>query len=230
MRIAEVVLLINVAVYLCLGQSKCLFISSFHRRIAEVVLLINVAVYLCLGQSKCLFISSFHRRIAEVVLLIIEPRHDKTNKMSVRPTKPSLIRVFAVRMKKPWVLSYPLSAQWRLWSDWAHVQADPSLRWAHCHFVGSDMSWLICCYVSMFGTEYVLCYHSVIFQVFNASFQMPTCVPGVLDRHTSLKIYTLPVFFLNRKNTKRLGSFLTIYEGWSLIISSPEPKAHKVSL
>ena len=27
---------------------------------------------------------------------------------------PSLIRVFAVRMKKSWVLSYPLSTQWRL--------------------------------------------------------------------------------------------------------------------
>ena len=33
---------------------------------------------------------------------------------------PSLIRVFAVRMKKTWVLSYALSAQRRLWSDWAH--------------------------------------------------------------------------------------------------------------
>ena len=32
---------------------------------------------------------------------------------------PSLIKVFAVRMKKAWVLSYPLSAQRRLWSDWA---------------------------------------------------------------------------------------------------------------
>ena len=41
--------------------------------------------------------------------------------------QPSLIRVFAVRMKKPWVLSYPLSAQLRLWSDWAHAQADLSL-------------------------------------------------------------------------------------------------------
>ena len=30
---------------------------------------------------------------------------------------PSLIRVFAVRMKKAWVLSYPLSAQRRLWSE-----------------------------------------------------------------------------------------------------------------
>ena len=39
--------------------------------------------------------------------------------------EPSLIRVFAVRMKKAWDLSYPFSAQWRLWSDWAHS-----------HFVG----------------------------------------------------------------------------------------------
>ena len=50
---------------------------------------------------------------------------------------PSLIRVFAVRMKKVWVLSYPLSAQQRLWSDEADGQADLSLRWAHmplCRF------------------------------------------------------------------------------------------------
>ena len=43
---------------------------------------------------------------------------------------PSLIRVFAVRMKEGWVLSYPLSAQGRLWSNWADDQADLSLRWA----------------------------------------------------------------------------------------------------
>ena len=49
---------------------------------------------------------------------------------------PSLIRVFAVRMKKAGVLSYPLSAQRRLWSDCADAQADLSLRWAHCQFVG----------------------------------------------------------------------------------------------
>ena len=49
---------------------------------------------------------------------------------------PSLIRVFAVRMKKAWILSYPLSAQRRLWSDWADAQADLNLRWAHSHFVG----------------------------------------------------------------------------------------------
>ena len=56
---------------------------------------------------------------------------------------PSLIRVFAVRMKKPWALSYPLSAQQRLWSDWTDAQADLSLHWAHSHFVGFVMSRLI---------------------------------------------------------------------------------------
>ena len=57
---------------------------------------------------------------------------------------PSLIRVFAVRMKKPWVLNYPMSAQWRLWSDWADAQADRSLRWVHSHFVGFVMRRLTC--------------------------------------------------------------------------------------
>ena len=47
---------------------------------------------------------------------------------------PSLIRDFPVRMKKPWVLSYPLSAQRRLWTDWVDAQADLSLRWAHKPF------------------------------------------------------------------------------------------------
>ena len=47
---------------------------------------------------------------------------------------PSLIRVFAVRIKKHWVLNYLLSALQRLWSHWADAQADLSLRWAHMPF------------------------------------------------------------------------------------------------
>ena len=58
---------------------------------------------------------------------------------------PRLIRVFAVRTKKHWVLSFPLSAQRRPWSDWADAQADLSLLWAHTHFVGFVMSRLKCC-------------------------------------------------------------------------------------
>ena len=72
------------------------------------------------------------------------PRED-----SDQPGHPaSLIRVFTVRMKKTWALSYPLSAQRRLWSDWADAQADLSLRWAHSHFVGFVMSWLVSCLYS----------------------------------------------------------------------------------
>ena len=80
----------------------------------------------------------------------LEPPHDKTNKMACAPSEdsdqpghpPSLIRVFAVRLKKAWVLSYPLSAQWRFWSVWADAQSDPSLRLAQSHFVGFAMRWL----------------------------------------------------------------------------------------
>ena len=51
--------------------------------------------------------------------LNFEPQHNKTNKMVFAPSEdsdqpgfpPSLIRVFAVRMEKALVLSYPLSAQ-----------------------------------------------------------------------------------------------------------------------
>ena len=65
----------------------------------------------------------------------------QTNKMACAPNEdwdqpwhpPSLIRVFAVRTKKAWVLSYPLSAQRRLW-----------FAWRTCHFVGSVMRRLVC--------------------------------------------------------------------------------------
>ena len=51
---------------------------------------------------------------------------------------PNLIRVFAVRMKKPWVLSYLLSTQRRLWSDWVDAQADLSLHSVHNHFLAGE--------------------------------------------------------------------------------------------
>ena len=67
---------------------------------------------------------------------------------------PSLIRVFAVCMKKAWVLTYLLSAQRRLWSDWAEAHADLSLRWAHSHFVGFVMSRL--------SFDHVICFVTAI--------------------------------------------------------------------
>ena len=64
-------------------------------------------------------------------------RHVRPGEDSEQPGRPpSLIRFFAVRVRKAWVLSYPLSAQRRHWSDRADARADLSLRWAHSHFVG----------------------------------------------------------------------------------------------
>ena len=61
---------------------------------------------------------------------------------------PRLIWVFALSMKKHWILSYPLSALRRLWSDWVDAQADLSLCWAHrsfcwfCHEV-AQLVWVL---------------------------------------------------------------------------------------
>ena len=75
-------------------------------------------------------------RVIEV--LTFEPQYDKTNKMTSAPSKgsyqpghpPIIIRVFAVHMKKPWVLSYPLSAQIRL----IRLESAQNLCWLHMSF------------------------------------------------------------------------------------------------
>ena len=94
---------------------------------------------------------------------IIELPHDKTNKMACAPSEdsyqpghpPSLIRVLAFRMKKAWV-SYPLSTQRRLWSDWVDAQADRSLRWAHiplCWFCHVAAQLLMLCQMTSFFSQ-----------------------------------------------------------------------------
>ena len=84
-----------------------------------------------------------------------EPRHDKTNKVTVRPAKTQ----FSLGIRTVWSES-SLSA-WRnlgpLATRWAHsedsdqtgqmprsAQSDLSHRWAHTHFVGIVMSRLKC--------------------------------------------------------------------------------------
>ena len=59
---------------------------------------------------------------------------NQQNAMCAQRRLTSLIRVFTVCMKKAWVLSFPLSTQRRLWSDWADAQSDLSLRWVHGPF------------------------------------------------------------------------------------------------
>ena len=94
-----------------------------------------------LGQTEA------PRTFQSIWLPSYEPPHDKTNKMICVPSEdsdqpghpPRLIRVFAVRMKKPWVLSYPLSAQRRLMPSLILIWS-----FAGCsHFVGFVMRRLI---------------------------------------------------------------------------------------
>ena len=78
-----------------------------------------------------------HHLIA--LLTHFEPRHDKTNKMAVRP-------VWSESLLSAWRNLGSLATDWAHsedWSDWADAQADPSLSWTHTHFVGFVMSWLI---------------------------------------------------------------------------------------
>ena len=103
------------------------------------------------GTGPCFNLTYLNDLRSGVWAKLFELPHDKTNKMACALSQdsdqpwhpPSLIRVFAVHMKKAWVLSYPLSAQRRLWSDWVDAQAYLSLRWALSHFVGFVMRWLI---------------------------------------------------------------------------------------
>ena len=83
-----------------------------------------IPIELYVDQSRFSFIHN--------LTLSFEPAHDKTNKVACVPSEdsdqpgnpPRLIKVFAVHMKKAWVLSYPLSIKQKLWSDWADAQAD----------------------------------------------------------------------------------------------------------
>ena len=100
--------------------------------------------------SFCGFCLSLARYfIYHRIIIIFFPWHPPSLIRVIRP----VWSVFAVRKKKTWALSYPLSAQRKLWSDWANAQVDLSLRICLCwsffagrtrHFVGLVMRRLMC--------------------------------------------------------------------------------------
>ena len=95
--------------------------------------------------------------------------------------------VFTVRMKKPWILSYPLNGQQRLWSDWADAQADLSVCWEHTHFVGFVMLRLISalhlhCMSRSFIRDARFGFFEIITVTFQNSHVMRKPVFGVFDQ------------------------------------------------
>ena len=84
------------------------------------------------------------------------------SKDSVQPGHPpSLIRVFGVHLMGSWGPKLPSCGQRRLWSDWADIQADLSLRSEHTHFAGFVMSQLICFSELMYSDRLILLFKNI---------------------------------------------------------------------
>ena len=104
------VLLIHYVLYGSCGIATIAYQMNCHLNDRYIISSYNFHLqYDCIHQFFILFLGQW---------ALCEPHHDKTNKMGCAPSEdsdqpghpPSLIRVFAVRLKKAWVLSYPISA------------------------------------------------------------------------------------------------------------------------
>ena len=162
---------------------------------------------------------------------------------------PSLIRVFAVRMKKAWVLSYPLSAQWRLWSNWADAQADLSLRWTQrsfclfCRALAQLLALNTLHQLSCRMTKSTKCMYAHgrprSARASVQSDQSLLCAQWVAKYpkflHADSKAADLNVRWALQLSSDFVIQYLIIESNVSTniqerIFSSPEPKAHKASL
>ena len=74
------------------------------------------------GEENVSVINRLTGKKVNIVEMLNEPQQDKINKMTCAPSKDtdqparlrSLVRVFAVDVKNPWMVGYTLSAQQRL--------------------------------------------------------------------------------------------------------------------
>ena len=85
-----------------------------------------------------------------VCLCVFEPWHDKTNKWLCTQRRLRSVWTSAQSDQSSlstWRKLGSFAAHWAHSKDWTDVQADLSLCWAHTHFVGFVMSWLISCSV-----------------------------------------------------------------------------------
>ena len=136
---------------------------------------------------------------------------------------PSLIRVFAVHMKKAWVLSYPLSPQqtlrlWLVLSDWteASLGADSFCRFYHvaahiyCYVTAQKMLFL--CYLAILnGNSFITPTFTFVFQ-FQFLFHMKAqrinqlrrcfflCYFAILNGHS----FITPMFHMKAQRINQL--------------------------
>ena len=142
---------------------------------------------------------------------------------------PSLIKVFAVRTKKAWVLSYALSAQLRLWSDWADAQADLSLRWARmslcwfCHNVAHfcNFSWTCVCHEVLFWIFSRTCKSEIIcwksFHLFLAFCQFSLKEVNTVHVESAFSLTKLSASEKPKKSSQILTGKLGIILLWVMV-------------
>ena len=114
---------------------------------------------------------------------------------------PSLIKVFAVRMKKALAISYPLSAQRRLWSDRTDAQADLSLRWVHVPF----------CWFCHKAAQYALCQTYQLSRSSTKPTKWPEC--PIKPAHEIMALFVLCKLILQT----RMRSHLVVLDVWPLV-------------
>ena len=134
-----------------LFESDKLWGSSKHDQIIAICLLYshqNIRIWPISSwyMYSCFLLTHTKTKLQSASSRMYEPPHDNTNKMICAPSEDSdqprhrlsLIRVFAVRMKKHWFLSYPFSTLQRLWVFAWHYR---SFCW-FCHEAAHNVSTL----------------------------------------------------------------------------------------
>ena len=114
-------LVVKYSIYLNMRVFVMKFKIAFIRRLMRLAGILEPFCF-CVDCNNKMFNISFQLKHDRVGIMKFEPAHDKTYKVACAPSEdsdqpghpPRLIGVFAVRMKKSWVLCYPLSAQRRL--------------------------------------------------------------------------------------------------------------------
>ena len=109
---------------------------------------------------------------------------------------------FAVRMKKAWVLNYPVSTQQWLWLDWVDAQADQSLRWAHM-----PLCWF-CHIETHFRTHLIWQLSCLIFQNTGLNI-LQTISIAKPDEHWKIKNKVMPRVYRNFLKSNWLTCFFS---------------------
>ena len=111
-------------------------------------------------------------------------------------------------MKKPWALSYPLSSQQRLCSNWVDAQADQSLCWSFCLFCHALAQIILAISGSAFTGH-------IVFGVCNQLRLKPACSATETSLGLEISAIARRGIILSRQRTTKALIRLRRCAGWS---------------